>query len=299
MERSLRSLLEQTLDDIEFILVDDRSQDSAYEIAMSIIAEKRYSHLKDNIKVIRHQENKGVPAVRRTGWEVSTGDYIYQFDSDDWMDRDMLRKLWEKAVEGDYDIVECNYLDTDGKGNYRDRYRRVQYKPYEDWIKWPSCSCVYNKIVRRSVYQNEIIWPTHPYLEDYVLMSQLYYYSRATFYLDEVLYYYYQNPSGIMCSIDKRRKVKGLKEQLVILETFMRSKGLYEKYRTGLDVFKSEAMEDAWNLPHKEFLEVFPKDRFRILTCRCIPLRTRLGHLTKLLGIHGINKLFCIIAIFV
>ena len=83
MERCLRSLLGQTLDDIEFILVDDCSPDSAYDITMRVIAEEQYAHLKDNIKIIHHPENKGVQAVRRTGWLASTGDYIYQCDSDD------------------------------------------------------------------------------------------------------------------------------------------------------------------------------------------------------------------------
>jgi len=99
IERSLRSLLDQTLEDIEFILVDDRSPDSAYEKVMRLLEEGKYAHLKDNVKIIRHDVNKGVHVVRRTGWEASSGDYIYYMDSDDWLDLDMLRKLWEKAEE--------------------------------------------------------------------------------------------------------------------------------------------------------------------------------------------------------
>ena len=290
MERSLRSLLEQTLDDIEFILVDDCSPDSAYDIAMRVIAEEKYAHLRDNIKIVHHEKNKGVAAVRRSGWEASTGDYIYQFDSDDWMDRDMLQKLWEKAVEGDYDIVECDYYESDSDGN---DYKHPYSGPpaYEDWIPWPGIIVQWNKIVKRSVYQNDIIWPPESFLEDYIIVSQLFYYSHSHYCLDDILYHYYQNPDGIMLGSKKSERAIAKKRLIPIIEDFFRSKGLLDKYQDHISIMKSEAMEEAWDMPHKEFMDVFPKDRFKIFTCRYIPLKTKLGHLSKMLGIHGISKL--------
>ena len=289
IERCVRSLLDQTLDDIEFIFVDDRSPDSAYEIVLGIIAEERYASLKDSIKIVRHDKNRGVAAVRRTGWEASSGDYVYHADSDDWLHPDMLRRLWEKAVEGDYDIVECDYMETDGLGDFKRRVPYVLYKQCEDWIPHLGTASLSNKIVKRSVYENEIIWPQHPFMEDYVLASQLFCYSASRYYLDEPLYYYYQNPSGMSKTRDKRVIVEGYLKQGKILEDFFRSKGLYRKYRTRLTVYKSSAMVHAWNLPRNEFLKVFPEDRLRVLTCSAVPLKERLGILTKLLGIHGIR----------
>ncbi|MBP5334332.1 MAG: glycosyltransferase family 2 protein [Bacteroidales bacterium] len=301
IEQSLRSLLDQTLDDIEFILVDDRSPDSAYDIALEIIGEEQYAHLRDNIKIIRHDVNKGAHIVRRTGWEASTGDYIYQPDSDDLMDRDILRKLWEKAVEGDYDMVECSFWITDAEGNRRRPECPEQYirNAYEDWIVWPGTPTYWNKLFKRSVYENEIIWPKHHYKEDYIIVSQLLTYSRTRAFIDEPLYSYFLNPAGNAISEDIRRRIEYSKEQVDILEEFMRGKGLYDRYRTRFTVMKSDILQDAWALPWREFLKVLPEERAGILTCSGVPLKTRLGHISKLLGIHGISKLFCIIAFFV
>ena len=298
LERAVRSLLGQTLEDVEFIFVDDRSPDSAYDILLSIIAEERYARLKDNIRIVRHDVNRGVPAVRRTGWEASTGDYIYQCDSDDWLDPEILRVLWEKAVEGGYDIVECNYWEAEGE----DSYHKPNFPPpppYEDWIICPCTPTFWNKLVKRSVYDKMMIWPQNSYLEDIAIVSQLICNAEKRCYMDRSLYFYFQNTDGIMLKTDNRNRVVGMTDQIELLSSFMRGKGLYFKYRDRLDSMRSEAMQAAWGLPWKEFIKVFPKDRLRILCNRYIPLRTRLGHMTKLLGIHGISKLFCIIAIFV
>ena len=289
IEKSIKSLLDQTLDDIEFILVDDRSPDSAYEKVMKIIEEDQYAHLIDNIKIIRHDVNKGVPAVRRTGWEASSGDYIYHMDSDDWMDPDMLRRLWGKAIEGDYDLVECKYVDIDEKGNSNCHQGEIPFKSYEDWVKSPGFTSLCNKIVKRSVYQNYIIWPDNPYMEDYVLSRQLYFYSKTTAFIDEVLYFYYQHPSSIMHRSDIARRVRGMVEQDSILETFIRKNGMYGRYNTFFKVSRANAMIEAWDLPQEEFLQLFPKDRLKVLLCSAVPLEERLGILTKFLGIHGIS----------
>lgn len=289
MERCARSLLDQTLDDIEFIFVDDRSPDSAYEIMLRIVEEGRYSHLKDKIKIVRHERNRGVPAVRRTGVETSSGDYIYFCDSDDWLDREMLRKLWEKAVEGDYDLVECSYYETDGKEYCKERGCPTGINLWKEWIKWPCCTSLLNKVFKRSLFEKGIIWPEQPYLEDFSVSLQLYYYAKKACYIDEPLYYYYQNPSSIMHSAGPERKVPGLIEQERIMEAFMRREGQYDKYRTFLMKLKADAIAEAWNLPRKEFLKVFPEDRLKVMFSSKVPLKVRLGILTKVLGIHGIS----------
>ena len=289
MERCARSLLDQTLDDIEFIFVDDRSPDSAYEIMLRIVEEGRYSHLKDKIKIVRHERNRGVPAVRRTGVETSSGDYIYFCDSDDWLDREMLRKLWEKAVEGDYDLVECSYYETDGKEYCKERGCPTGINLWKEWIKWPCCTSLLNKVFKRSLFEKGIIWPEQPYLEDFSVSLQLYYYAKKACYIDEPLYYYYQNPSSIMHSAGPERKVPGLIEQERIMEAFMRREGQYDKYRTFLMKLKADAIAEAWNLPRKEFLKVFPEDRLKVMFSSEVPLKVRLGILTKVLGIHGIS----------
>ena len=286
IERCVRSLMEQTWKDAEFIFVDDASPDRSIEIVQRVASEYQR-----DFRIIRHETNRGLPSARNTGLLHAKGDYIYHCDSDDWLDRDMLRKLWEKAVEGDYDMVECDFYECDEDGN--DHSHIYPQKPdHEDWIPWPYTPVHWNKIFKRCIYQNDINWPSEHLLEDYIIVTQLIYYCKSYCYIDDILYHYYLNPKGIMIRSDKREIIKGRKKLIRFAEDFLQSKGLLSRYEVRLTIMKSETMAEAWNLPRKEFLDVFPEDRLKVLTCKSIPLGRRLGHLSKLLGIHGLGKIF-------
>ena len=108
IERCARSLMEQTMDDVEYIFVDDCSPDGSIDILNHVVAE--YPQRK--VQIIRHEVNHGLPAARNTGLAVTTGEYIFHCDSDDYMECDALEKMYNKAVETDADIVYSDwYLD--------------------------------------------------------------------------------------------------------------------------------------------------------------------------------------------
>lgn len=60
------------------------------------------------------QMNSGQAEVRRLGTQLATGDYIIHCDSDDWVNADMYKKMWEKAVGEDLDIVVCDFIEVMG-----------------------------------------------------------------------------------------------------------------------------------------------------------------------------------------
>ena len=103
IERCVRSLFEQTLDDIEYIFVNDCTQDKSIEILTSII--KEYPQRIPSIRILNHTTNQGLTKTRNTGLAVATGDYIAHCDSDDWVDLDMYRQLYVQAEETKSDIV--------------------------------------------------------------------------------------------------------------------------------------------------------------------------------------------------
>ena len=100
LEECLDSVYAQSLDDYEVICVDDGSTDSSGDI-LSLHAEK------GRIRLIR-QSNKGVSAARNTGLAAACGDYVYFMDSGDTIKPDMLKKMLDRAVADDLDIVLCN-----------------------------------------------------------------------------------------------------------------------------------------------------------------------------------------------
>ena len=98
LEESLGSLLNQTFKDIEIICIDDGSNDNSLDILKNIASSD------SRIKVFT-QENQGAGAARNYGMKKASGDYIYFFDADDFLEKDALEKAYSNAIKNDSDIV--------------------------------------------------------------------------------------------------------------------------------------------------------------------------------------------------
>lgn len=100
--RCLESVVNQTLEDIEIIIVDDGSTDSTV-----LICDEFKNHYPNKIKVI-HQENRGQGLARNAGLEIAKGEYIGFVDADDWVDITMFEKMYNHAKQYDADITFCD-----------------------------------------------------------------------------------------------------------------------------------------------------------------------------------------------
>ena len=98
LEESLGSILNQTFEDIEIICIDDGSTDDSLRIL------RKMASSDSRIEVFA-QENKGAGAVRNYGMTKASGDYVYFFDADDFLENDALEKAYENAKRNDSDIV--------------------------------------------------------------------------------------------------------------------------------------------------------------------------------------------------
>ena len=107
LERCVNSLRNQTICDIEIILVDDSSTDSSLEIC------KKASDEDLRIKVI-HKVNEGAGLARNEALKTATGEYIGFLDSDDYVEADMFKTLYEKAIKYNSDLVMSGVLFVDG-----------------------------------------------------------------------------------------------------------------------------------------------------------------------------------------
>lgn len=107
IKRCADSLLSQTIDDLEVIFVDDFSTDKSIAVLKEVI--RSYPHRAGRIKILYHDVNKGVSAARNTGLKESTGEYIAYCDSDDFVDEDMYRAMYESAIESNADTVLCDF----------------------------------------------------------------------------------------------------------------------------------------------------------------------------------------------
>ena len=111
--RCLDSLLNQTYEDLEIIVVDDGSTDNT----LSII--KEYCNKDDRITVI-HKENEGVSVARLTGMKKAKGEYVGFVDGDDIVEQDMFEFLMNNAKKYNADISHCGYVMDfpDGHSDY-------------------------------------------------------------------------------------------------------------------------------------------------------------------------------------
>lgn len=102
LDRCMKTLLDQTLQDIELIMVDDGSPDKCPQIC------DEYAQKDSRIKVV-HKQNAGLGYARNSGLEVATGEFVAFVDSDDYVDTSMFELLYKEALKTQADAVFCAY----------------------------------------------------------------------------------------------------------------------------------------------------------------------------------------------
>lgn len=104
LKRCLDSLVNQTLKNIEIIVIEDKSPDNSKKIL-----DEYQNKYPDKIKVIHNKTNKGIGYNRNLGLKKATGKYIGFVDSDDYVDITMYKKMYNKAEKEKLDLVCCNF----------------------------------------------------------------------------------------------------------------------------------------------------------------------------------------------
>lgn len=103
LDRCLKSLTNQTLKDIEIILVDDKSTDKSPSLC------DEWRKKDERISVIHKQENQGLGEARNSGLEIAKGDYVAFVDSDDFVDLEAYKKLYELAKKEELDAIYTEF----------------------------------------------------------------------------------------------------------------------------------------------------------------------------------------------
>lgn len=265
IEECARSLFEQTLDDIEYIFVNDATFDDSIIILNSVIEE--FPARKPHIKIVHLDKNGGVSDARRIGIENATGEYVIHADSDDWVDRDMYERLYIKAKETDADIVGCNF---------RHEFTNVQYvfhQQYADTIEENISRLINGRIfpslctslTRRSlIVENDITFPEGLNMgEDLFFNLQLYLHAKKIVSIDWAPYHY-RHTDNSSCV---QRSRKSIDSDIAIageIEKLMREHKLYEKYEKDIEYrkffSKQPLIHDLRNEKlYKEWLSIYPE----------------------------------------
>lgn len=226
IEQCARSLFEQSFDDVEYIFVNDCTKDLSMEVLAKVI--KDYPHRISQIKIVNMLTNSGLPAVRKHGMLLSSGDYIISCDSDDWLSHDTCKLMYEAAIQNKADIVFCdfNYCNENecrhkpgDFGELNDKESVLIHVAKNQ--QWQLC----RSLIKRSlIVDNKIIYPEANNGEDFALIFQLLCYSNKFAHIPLPLYYYRYNPNSITNNITEQNYLNRLeqhKQNVMLVEDFL------------------------------------------------------------------------------
>ena len=210
IERCICSLFEQTLSDVEYIFVDDASPDDSIDILKSCI--DRYPERKDQVIILTHDQNQGLPAARNTGLAVATGEYVFHCDSDDFVEKDMLEEMYKAAKEKDADMVYCDfYLSFEKNERYMSNpvYETADSMLIQGLFGGNMKYNVWNKLVRRSLYtDNDILFPAGHAMGEDMTMIRLAACAKSVAYVPKAFYHYVKlNANAYSATMSERHKI--------------------------------------------------------------------------------------------
>lgn len=193
IERCVRSLFEQTYENLEYIFVDDCTPDKSMEILLRVMED--YPNRKGQVRIIRHEHNRGLAAARNTALDAATSPFISHVDSDDYLSLDAIQLLVEKQVETGSDIVSGNYYIINDKGierkiepNYKNKHELL----LKIFDLHDGTRTVWGRLIRLSLFNDNHIRVQEGVNvgEDWQQIPLLAYYAKSVATIDDFVYYY-------------------------------------------------------------------------------------------------------------
>lgn len=197
LKKCLDSLVEQTLNDIEFILINDGSTDKSDEIIKNY-KDKRIKYYK--------RTNHGIGATRNFGIDQASGKYIGFVDSDDYVNKDMYLKMYEKCKENNLDIVVCDYIKEEENkkeiikfsnfnitdlNNHPDLLTEINLAPW-------------NKIYKKSLFDEKTYYPINVKYEDTPFVALMLSKAKKIGKINDPLYHYTVHNNSQTTIIDNK-----------------------------------------------------------------------------------------------
>lgn len=224
IRKCLDSLVNQTLKNIEIILVDDGSKDSSARII------SEYSEKYSNVKYYK-KENGGLSDARNYGMKYATGKYIAFIDSDDYVDVNLYKKMYEKAEKDDSDMVECNFYwvypnktKADIGEKYSGKNEMIEKARVLAW----------NKLYKKEILDEaKLQFPKGLRYEDVEFFYKLVPYLERVSFVKEPLIYYVQRENSLVNTLNE--KARDIFEVLDNVISYYKEKKIYEKYKEALE----------------------------------------------------------------
>jgi glycosyltransferase involved in cell wall biosynthesis len=225
LEKCINSLLSQTLEDIQIILVNDGSKDNSGNIA------KEYEKNNKDRVIYVEKENGGLSDARNYGLKYATGDFIAFLDSDDYIEKNAYEKMYNKAIEENADYVECDFL-----WEFPNKIRVDKQYPYKNKKEMLSFVRVvaWNKLIKRQlIIDNNLEFPKGLRYEDVEFTYKLIPFINKFAYVDKPFIHYVQR-EGSIANVQNERTAEIFNVLDNVIE-FYKKNNIYEEYRNELE----------------------------------------------------------------
>jgi glycosyltransferase involved in cell wall biosynthesis len=237
LRNCLDSIILQTLQDIEIILINDASPDLSADIM------EEYAAKDARISCIYLQENLMMGGARNKGIDKAKGEYLTFVDSDDYLELTMLEKLYHKAKATDSDMAYCTYHYVRENGELiKDVYL---FPPeFEGELTQNKKRGIINKLAfpwgklfRRSIWlQEKIYFPEGIIYEDGPTIPLSILYMKQCAFVEEALYYYVLHDESAMNKRNSQKHLDTMESAVIFLDR-MKERGFYEQYKQETDFY--------------------------------------------------------------
>lgn len=262
IEKCIESVIDQTLKEIEIIVINDGSKDNSLKVIKNYEKNKK-------VKIL-NIENSGSSKTRNLGIYSAKGEYVLCIDADDYLeDKLVLEKLYNKCKCDKLDILVFDfYRENNGKKEYAvnidvSNEQEILKENYiRDLIKGKWGMNIWSKIVKTELFiKNDVIFPEYIfYGEDLVTSLKLVYFAKKIGKINEALYNYVQHESQGTKKIDKAKRFLDSYNYYLEMEKFIKEKGMYSTFKNDLLNRKCRLFEKV-SAKKYENTEVYKKIR--------------------------------------
>ena len=246
VEKALLSALNQTYDNLEILVVDDKGADNSMEIVRKIVATNARGKI---VRIIEHEQNIGLGATRNTSIENAKGEYLFFMDSDDYISDNCIELLYKAIKKSNADMAVGSFAAVLADGSISERYINGNLIEEGECAlgKWITSRKVYvqvwNKLYRTELLRkNNVICIPSNRNEDVFYTFQLIPVVKKVVFIPDITYFYLiENPDSTMYTLktslfDERTHIQYV-EILEYMLKYMREHKM-KNHKVLVDYFK-------------------------------------------------------------
>lgn len=241
LARCIDSLIGQTYENIEILLVDDKSKDESARII------REYAKRDNRVKALFQENNQGVSAARNRGLDEMTGEWVCFCDSDDWYEKNFVEKMLMRAKDGCADYIVCDYqIVSENRTPVVSGSINAFLNEYDKKSViacGPTSSCTH--MIHKELFsRGNVRYPVNcKQYEELPVIPVLARYANKIAFVHEALYNYYQRGNGTSASNIAKDSEKNFLQALSFMtENIGSGYGVELEYHAIYALFYGEVM---------------------------------------------------------